>query len=162
MVSDFDFVFRDRHDTSNGKPYWASAFRDIAQTYAFPEDGKIDWASRELGSVDPILWVIVFSEQNNKDLLYFEINSIIDNYMNWDNLSNLLLARNALVEEAINGTEAGLPDGCGVIYNSAAIDADAGTPLCDMSDISIKRFIELRKAALKEELILNGYLTLDD
>ncbi len=162
MVSDFDFVFRDSHDTSDGKPYWASAFRDIAQTYAFPEDGKIDWASRELGSVDPILWDIVFSEQNNKDLLYFEINSIIDNYMNWDNLSNLLLARNALVEEAINGTEAGLPDGCGVIYNSAAIDADAGTPLCDMSDISIKRFIELRKAALKEELILNGYLTLED
>ncbi len=162
MVSDFDFVFRDSHDTSNGKPYWASAFRDIAQTYAFPRDGKIDWASRELGSVDPILWDIVFSEKNNKDLLYFEINSIIDNYMNWDNLSNLLLARNAMVEEAINGTEAGLPDGCGVIYNSAAIDADAETPLCDMSDISIKRFIELRKAALKEELILNGYLTLEE
>mgnify|MGYP000882402334 CR=1 FL=1 len=63
MVNDFDFVFRDSHEieTPLFKPAWFSAFRDIAQTYAFPETGKIDWASRELGSVNPILWDIVFS-----------------------------------------------------------------------------------------------------
>ena len=63
MVNDFDFVFRDSHDLSNGSPSWFSAFRDIADTYAFPSPGKVDWAQRELGSVNPILWDIIFSEQ---------------------------------------------------------------------------------------------------
>ena len=67
MVNDFDFVFRDSHDISMGLPSWFAAFRDIAGTYAFPSAGKVDWASRELGSVDPILWDIVFSEQSNKE-----------------------------------------------------------------------------------------------
>ena len=79
MVNDFDFVFRDSHDLSNGSPSWFSAFRDIADTYAFPSPGKVDWAQRELGSVNPILWDIIFSEQANKDLLYEEIKSILDN-----------------------------------------------------------------------------------
>ncbi len=65
--------------------------------------------------------------------------------------------RNALVESAISGTEAGLADGCELIYNPAAIDADAGASLCDFNDISIKRFIELRKTALNEELTNNGF-----
>jgi hypothetical protein len=77
--------------------------------------------------------------------------------MNWENLRNTLSERNALVESAISGTEAGLADGCELIYNPAAIDADAGASLCDFNDISIKRFIELRKTALNEELTNNGF-----
>ena len=118
---------------------------------------RVDWASRELGNVNPILWNIVFAEQVNKDLLYKELKSILDDHMDWETLRSTLSARNALVEKAINETEAGLADGCELIYNPAAIDADAGTSLCDFNDISIKRFIELRKTALNTELTNNGF-----
>ena len=57
---------------------------------------------------------------------------------------------------AINQTEAGLPDGCGFIYNSAAINAGAGGTLCDARDISIKQFIALRRETLYQELQENG------
>ena len=156
MVNDFDFVFRDSHDISIGLPSWFAAFRDIAGTYAFPSSGKVDWASRELGSVDPILWDIVFSEQANKEALYSDIKSILDNHMDWDVLGPKLAARDALVTTAISQTEAGLPDGCGFIYNPAAINADAGATLCDASDISIKQFIALRRETLYQELQENG------
>lgn len=156
MVNDFDFVFRDSHDISGGSPSWFSAFRDITGTYAFPSSGKVHWSGRELGSVNPILWDIVFSEESNKELLYSEIKSILDNQMNWDALESELSARNSLIQVAITQTEGGLPDGCGFIYNPAAIDADAGIALCDARDISIKRFIELRKEVLYQELQENG------
>ena len=157
MVNDFDFVFRDSHDISIGLPSWFAAFRDIAGTYAFPSTGKVDWVSRELGSVDPILWDIVFSEQSNKEALYSDIKSILDNHMDWDTVGPKLTARDALVTNAISQTEAGLPDGCGFIYNPAAINADAGATLCDASDISIKQFIVLRREALYQELQENGF-----
>lgn len=156
MVNDFDFVFRDSHDITNGLPSWFAAFRDISGTYAFPSAGKVDWASRELGSVDPILWDIVFSEQSNKEALYSDIKSILDNHMDWDTVGPKLAARDALVTTAISQTEAGLPDGCGFIYNPAAINAGAGATLCDASDISIKQFIALRREALYRELQENG------
>ena len=44
MPNDFDFTFR---DLAWGTPEWAAAFRDIAGTYAFPEN-NVDWAGREL------------------------------------------------------------------------------------------------------------------
>ena len=156
MVNDFDFVFRDSHDTSIGLPSWFAAFRDIAGTYAFPSPGKVDWVSRELGSVDPILWNIVFSEQSNKEALYLEIKSILDNHMNWDTVGPKLAARDALVATTISQTEGGLPDGCGFIYNPAAIDSDADAPLCDANDISIKQFIALRRETLYQELQEHG------
>ena len=165
MVSDFDYVFRDHHPLSWGdEPSWAEAFRDITSTYAFPSDGKVYWAGRSLGEdINPILWNIVFDEQANRDLLYSEIKSILDNHMDWDTLTTTLSERNSLVETAINDTDAGLPDapysgGCQVIYNPEAIDADAGTVLCDSADISIKRFIELRKIALENEMTESGFL----
>ena len=155
MVNDFDFVFRDSHDLSNGSPSWFSAFRDIANTYAFPSPGKVDWAQRELGSVNPILWDIIFSEQANKDLLYEEIKSILDNQFTLTLIQEKILARNALVEEAIRDTEAGLPDGCGFIYNNASLDSeDTG---CDYRDISIKKFVEMRRETLYQELQENGF-----
>ena len=155
MVNDFDFVFRDSHDLSNGSPSWFSAFRDIADTYAFPSPGKVDWAQRELGSVNPILWDIIFSEQANKDLLYEEIKSILDNQFTLTLIQEKILARNALVEEAIRNTEAGLPDGCGFIYNNASLDSeDMG---CDYRDISIKKFVEMRRETLYQELQENGF-----
>ena len=162
MVSDFDFVFRDHHPLSWGdNPSWAAAFRDIAGTYAFPSYGNVDWTSRELGDVDPILWDIVFTEQSNKEVLYSDIKLILDNHMDWGVLETKLAARDALVTAAINDTDAALPDarfsgGCDVVYSSAAIDADAETVLCDSTDISIKRFIELRKIALQNEMTETG------
>ena len=156
MVNDFDFVFRDSHDISMGLPSWFAAFRDIAGTYAFPSAGKVDWASRELGSVDPILWDIVFSEQSNKEALYSDIKEILDNHMDWNVIGTKLAARDALVTAAIRQTDAGLPDGCGFIYNPAAINATAGTTLCDASDLSIKQFIALRRETLYQELQENG------
>ena len=66
-----------------------------------------------------------------------------------------ILARNALVEEAIRNTEAGLPDGCGFIYNNASLDSeDTG---CDYRDISIKKFVEMRRETLYQELQENGF-----
>jgi hypothetical protein len=156
MVNDFDFVFRDSHDISIGRPSWFAAFRDIAGTYAFPSAGKDDWASRELGSVDPILWDVVFSEQSNKEALFSNIKEILDKHMDWGVIGAKLAARDALVKAAISQTDAGLPDGCGFIYNPAAIDADAGTALCDASDISIKQFIAMRRETLYQELQENG------
>ena len=156
MVNDFDFVFRDSHTLSAGLPAWFSAFRDIASTYAFPSSSKIDWASRELGSVNPILWDIIFSEQDNRDLLYREIKSIMENNLTWDSLKTKLGSRDALVRDAIVNTEAGSPDGCEWIYNPDAIDANEGAVLCDSADISIKRFIELRILTLTSELEENG------
>ena len=66
-----------------------------------------------------------------------------------------ILARNALVEEAIRSTEAGLPDGCGFIYNNASLDSDDTG--CDYRDISIKKFVEMRRETLYQELQENGF-----
>ena len=157
MPNDFDFTFRDHHPLAWGTPEWAAAFRDITGTFAFPANNKVDWASRELGDVSPILWEIVFSDDGNKDLLYEHIRFIIDNYLQWSEVSQKLYSRNNLVRNAINQTDAALPSGCEVIYNPQAIDAADSTNLCDEKDISISKFIELRIQALNEELLNNGF-----
>ena len=157
MPNDFDFTFRDHHPLAWGTPDWAAAFRDIAGTFAFPENNKVHWSGRELGDVDPILWDIVFAEQANKDLLYENIRFIIDNYMQWDEVSEKLYSRNNLVRNTIIDTEAALPGGCEVVYNPQAIDAVDTSQMCDSKDISISRFIELRINALDEELSNSGF-----
>ena len=157
MVNDFDFVFRDSHDVSAGAPARFEAFRQIAETYAFPAEGKIDWAGRELGNVDPVLWDIVFSEPANKQLLYSEIRSILDGPLRWSIIAAQIAARDALVKNAINTTDAANPDGCGFIYNPASIDGEVDAILCDAADISIKRFLELRRQTLQQELSRNGF-----
>ena len=157
MPNDFDFTFRDHHPLAWGTPEWAAAFRDIAGTFAFPENNKVDWAARELGDVSPILWEIVFSDDDNKDLLYEHVRFIIDNYFQWNEVSQKLYTRNNLVRNAIDETDAAMPGGCEVIYNPQAIDAIDSTNLCDEKDISISKFIELRIEALNEELSTNGF-----
>ena len=157
MPNDFDFTFRDHHPLAWGMPEWAAAFRDITGTFAFPANNKVDWASRELGDISPILWELVFSDDGNKDLLYEHIRFIVDNYLQWSEVSQKLYSRNNLVRNAINQTEAALPGGCEVIYNPQAIDAADSTNLCDEKDISISKFIELRIQALNEELLNNGF-----
>ena len=157
MPNDFDFTFRDHHPLAWGTPEWAAAFRDIAGTYAFPENNKVHWAGRELGDVSPILWEIVFSDEDNKNLLYEHIRYIIDNYLEWSQVSEKLYARNNLVRDAINQTDAAPPGGCEVTYNPQAIDAVDSTNLCDEKDISISKFIELRIEALNEELSNKGF-----
>ena len=47
--------------------------------------------------------------------------------------------------------------GCELIYNASAIDAENSTGLCDEKDISIKKYIELRRETLYQELAENGY-----
>ena len=157
MPNDFDFTFRDHHPLAWGTPEWAAAFRDITGTFAFPANNKVDWASRELGDVSPVLWEIVFSDDSNKDLLYEHVRFIIDNYLQWSEVSQKLYSRNNLVRDTINQTEAALPGGCEVTYNPQAIDAIDSSNLCDDKDISISKFIELRIKALDEELSDNGF-----
>ena len=157
MPNDFDFTFRDHHPLAWGTPEWAAAFRDITGTFAFPANNKVDWASRELGDVSPVLWEIVFSDDSNKDLLYKHVRFIIDNYLQWSEVSQALYSRNNLVRDTINQTEAALPGGCEVTYNPQAIDAIDSSNLCDDKDISISKFIELRIKALDEELSDNGF-----
>ena len=157
MPNDFDFTFRDHHPLAWGTPEWAATFRDITGTFAFPANNKVDWASRELGDVSPVLWEIVFSDDSNKDLLYEHVRFIIDNYLQWSEVSQALYSRNNLVRDTINQTEAALPGGCEVTYNPQAIDAIDSSNLCDDKDISISKFIELRIKALDEELSDNGF-----
>lgn len=158
IPNDFDFVFRDSHGLAEfGAPSWYEAFRDITDTFAFAAEGKIDWAGRELGNVDPILWDIVFSDKSYRDLLYSELRLIVDNYMTWELLEDKLSARNQLVQSAINSTEAVSPDGCEFLYDALAIDGGIGSVLCDSADISIKVFIEKRRATLLQELSDNGF-----
>ena len=116
--------------------------------------------------INPILWTIVFSEPENKNKLFLEIKSILELELNWDAVEQKLVTRNALVRSAILATDAGSPggandagspSGCGQVYNPGAIDAPAGTDLCDAKDVSIKEFIETRSATLYQELQENGY-----
>ena len=120
-------------------------------------NNKVHWAGRELGNVNPILWDIVFSEQTNKDLLYENIRFIIDNFMQWNDVSEKLYSRNNLVRDAIINTDAAPPGGCEVTYNPQAIDAADTSQMCDSKDISISKFIELRINTLEEELLNSGF-----
>ena len=165
IPNDFDFVFRDSHSLSVGSPAWFSAFRDIAETYALPYEDKIHWTGRSHGAekINPILWETVFSEEANRQLLYSNISFILENYFSWNKVESRLTARDSLIRDAILATEAAMPEGsrsvaygdCGFIYNSDAL-YEEDNDLCDSSDISIKKFIRLRKVTLEEELISNG------
>ena len=159
IVNDFDFVFRDSHGiVSSDLDEKFAGFRDIMSTYAFPSAGKVDWAGRASAfQLDPILWTIVFSEPENKSQLFLEIKSILDLDLNWDAVDEKLAARNTLVQSSILATDAGVPSGCNQMYNAGAIDAPAGTDLCDAKDVSVKEFIETRSAILYQELQENGY-----
>ena len=159
FVNDFDFVFRDSHSLGSSElDANFAGFRDIMETYAFPSPDKIDWAGRASAlGLNPILWTIVFSEPENKNQLFLEIKSILDLELNWVAVEQKLATRNALVQPSILATDAGSPSGCGQVYNPGAIDAAAGTDLCDASDVSVKEFIETRSATLYQELQENGY-----
>ena len=154
IPNDYDFVFRDHH------PQWGispNAFQDIAYTYAFPRPGRVSWTDRELGDIEPILWNIIFSDQKNQNTLYTHLRSILDNQLDWSGyLSSLLDERDGLVRNVIESTDAIHPPGCQHIYNGNAIDSD-NYDLCDVNDISIKKFIEIRSTTLNEELNIVGF-----
>ena len=154
IPNDYDFVFRDHH------PQWGispNAFQDIAYTYAFPRPGRVSWTDRELGDIEPILWNIIFSDQKNQNTLYTQLRSILDNQLDWSGyLSSLLDERDGLVRNVIESTDAIHPPGCQHIYNGNAIDSD-NYDLCDVNDISIKKFIEIRSTTLNEELNIVGF-----
>ena len=154
IPNDYDFVFRDHH------PQWGislNAFQDIAYTYAFQSLGRVAWTDRELGDIEPILWNIIFSDQKNKDSLYTHLRSILDNELDWSGyLSSLLDMRDGLVQSVIESTDAINPPGCEHIYNSNGIDSDDYN-LCNINDISIKKFIEIRRNTLNEELTAAGF-----
>ena len=154
IATDYDFVFRDHH------PQWGlslNAFQDIAYTYAFPAFGKVSWTDRELGDVTPILWDIIFATEANRDLLYKDLRSILDNQLDWvGNISELLDERDDLVRSVIQSTDAINPSGCQHSYNPSAIDSDSMN-LCDFNDISIKKFIEIRRNTLNDELSAAGF-----
>ena len=154
IPNDYDFVFRDHH------PQWGlslNAFQDLAYTYAFKTVGQIAWIDRELGDINPILWNIIFSNQINRETFYTHLRSILDNELDWEgSLSGVLKERDELAKSTIQSTDAINPPGCQHIYNANAIDAD-NIFLCDLNDISIKKFIEIRKSTLNQELNAAGF-----
>lgn len=151
IPTDFDIVFI---DTLSNAP---DIYRNLASIFALPSGEQTHWVSLLYGpNANPILWNVVFADTTNRNLLYREIKLILDDHVNWSVVGTKLDQRNALVEMAINETEAGLPDGCGFIYNPDVITADENTTLCDDNEISIKQFIKLRRATLYQELEEQG------
>ena len=152
IPTDFDLVFFD--SLSSGPPI----YKDLVDTYIFPREGRDDWASKNIGpNADALLWDIVFSDESNMSLLYKEVRSILDDHMQWDLLQSTLSERNMLVKNAILNTDAGLPEGCGFIYNEASIDGNEESDFCDASEISIRQFILSRRETLYQELDERGF-----
>ena len=134
-----------------------NAFQDIAHTCAFPAFGKVSGTDRELGDVTPIFWDIIFATQANRDLLYKDLRSILDNQLDWvGDISGLLDGRDDLVRNVIQSTDAINPPGCQHIYKQNAIDSESMN-LCDFNNISIKKFIKIRRNTLNEELSAAGF-----
>ncbi len=157
---DYDFAFRDSHDLTYGTPERLLSFRDIATTYALPSlnQDHVHWAGRSKGGINPILWDIIFSDPNNELILYQYIYKVINESMNWDFLEPILEERNQRVKDIILNTQSISIDGCQYEYNPMAISAPPEYDLCDKKDISIKTFIELRKATLLNELAESGFI----
>ena len=132
-------------------------FRDIIQTRAFPSPGYPDWADRPLyPNGVPLLWTLIFSNNENKNLLYQEIQSILDNQFDWfSSISSTLDMRNKRIKSAILSTEASLGGvGCELVYNDEEIAGNQSL-FCDNTKASIKRFIEEHSKVLQEEIFQN-------
>lgn len=151
IPTDFDIVFIDNLGSG------PEIYRDMASLTALTKSGQVDWASLVYGpEANPILWKVIFSDESNKQQLYRQIELILDSYVDWNILGPKLIARNELVESAINQTDAGNPDGCSYIYNFDAISSEGDEHFCHSKDITIKQFVELRREVLYQELQDSG------
>ena len=121
---------------------------------AFPAQGYPDWAGSPLYPTGvPLLWTLIFSNTTNKDLLYQEIQSILDNQFDWHGvIGHLLDERDRQIRSSILSTEASLGgNSCELVYNSEEISGNQSL-FCDKNKASIKRFIEEHSAVLREEI----------
>ena len=165
IPTDFDFTLIDipsidcaaepDHPLCNtGILNFNKAFRDIIQMRAFPAQGYPDWAGSPLYPTGvPLLWTLIFSNTTNKDLLYQEIQSILDNQFDWHGVIGPLLdERDRQIRSSILSTEASLGgNSCELVYNSEEISGNQSL-FCDKNKASIKRFIEEHSAVLREEI----------
>ncbi|RCU49258.1 hypothetical protein DU002_12990 [Corallincola holothuriorum] len=155
LTYDYDFNFRDNHPVAWGSN--VEAFQNVAGSYALPGTGERDWHSERMSGVTPVLWDIVFAEAVYQRRLLQEIKRILDAQMDWDSqLAPKLKQRREMIEAVVLATDAAHPQGCEQIYDRRAIDADAGTELCDAGDVSMKVFMQQKVAALREELAKHG------
>ncbi|MFT6550445.1 MAG: hypothetical protein ACJA1I_000472 [Zhongshania marina] len=153
LVYDYDFSFRDRHPD-----YWGNStnFQNIADTRIFPNGITPAWNEGTSSWIDPILWTIVFSKEENKTILYQEIKSLLNNQLNWEgNLKHVLNTRNNLIKATILDASISIKGKCDTDYNETALGLSEHNP-CDNGDISIKEYVEWRQRVLGEELDAAG------
>ena len=138
-------------------------FADTIAIRAFPSGDHPHWAGEPFYPNDPpILWNLVFSDENNKARLYEEIQGILDSFFDWSIIGPLLQERKNRLHQAIITTDAadpgsnptGLTISCNEQYNPEEIEGnEAG--FCDPSRASIRRFIEERRTVLLQEISEN-------
>ena len=136
------------------------AFTDAIEMRAFPSGNHPHWAGEPFfPNYPPILWNLVFSDENNKVVLYEEIQSILNGFFDWSIVGPLLQERKDRLHQAIITTDAAITrpvstgggSGCEDEYNPEEIEGDE-TGFCDPSRASIRRFIEERRAVLQQEI----------
>jgi len=147
-----------------------NAFRDTIEMRVFPSVNHPYWAGEPLYANDPpILWDLVFSDENNKTALYEEIQNILNGFFDWSIVGPLLQERKNRLHQAITTTDASKwffnPVGdtafnsqgvvvytfCRDEYNEEEIEGDE-TGFCQPQRASIRRFIEERRAVLQQEI----------
>ncbi len=135
------------------------AFTDTIEMRVFPSGNHPDWAGKPYYlNYPPILWNIIFSDENNKAALYQEIQSILNGFFNWSIVGPLLQERKNRLHQAIVTTDAAIRpaildggSGCADEYNPEEIEGDE-TGFCNPSRASIKRFIDERRLVLQQEI----------
>jgi hypothetical protein len=154
LVYDYDFSFRDRHPD-----YWGDSikFQNIADTKIFSNDDNTGWIENTSDWMDPILWTIVFSNNENKATLYKEVKSLLANQLNWEGkLKDELSKRNDLIKDTILDADISIKGECDIDYNETSLGLSEHEP-CDKGDISIMDYIEWRQRVLGAELEAAGY-----
>ena len=168
MPNDFDYTFIGvpGPDCNNNPTieqctatFKIEAFTDIIEMRVFPSDNHPDWAGKPYYlNYPPILWNIIFSDENNKAALYQEIQSILNGFFNWSIVGPLLQERKNRLHQAIVTTDAAIRPaildggtGCADVYNPEEIEGDE-TGFCNPARASIKRFIDERRLVLQQEI----------
>ena len=138
------------------------AFTDIATTTAFDQGTGPHWAGRFFyKNYPPVLWNIVFATQQNRNLLYEEIEQLLEKHFDWNIVGPTLTTRRALIEQAILTMDASdassLIGGasCAQAYNPEEIEGDSDS-FCDPNRASIKDFINARRQTLMNEVQMSN------
>lgn len=156
LVYDYDFSFRDKHPDNWGSD--VLPFQNITDSAIFTSDGKTAWNEERIEGVDPILWDLIFADNNNREILYQEVQSLLTEQLDWDEtLKTVLQDRNNLIKNSILSSDVTFNGDCNVQYMEGALGLSSTFHPCDSGDISIKEYINRRQRSLTEELQAAGY-----